>query len=277
MKVKDLFKKMATRAGIAETDAKLTEVIDALPDLDVDDELVANPLTQNLITFAEAEADTKIKGKYTAEALNGIDALLNPVLADFLDQSEIDALKGDKVTTKKLTKLLDKAKAIKAAGGSAADATKAITDLNNEIAKLKTDKDSEFATLISKHERERYFDRLAAKVTSRNDVTDYAKAKEGKRVLSDFEDTLESVGGVLDIKTGKVMKKDDPTLPLFIDNKAADADMILNKTLTDNQYIKKSDPVDTTILPVEQKNQQQGVNTSVSKNLASAKASAKTE
>ncbi len=270
MKVKDLFKKMAVRAGIPETDAKFIAAVDALPDFDVDDESVANPLTNNLITSAEAEADSKIKGKFTAEALNGIDALVNPVLAEFMDQAEIDALKGDKMTTKKLTKLIEKAKAAKLATGNSAETAKAMENLNNEIAKLKTDKDSEIATLTSKHKRERYFDKLAVKVTSRNDVTDYAKAKEGKRVLADFEDMLDTLGGVLDVETGKVMKKDDPTTALFIDHKAVDADMVMEKTLSDNKYIKVSDPADTTIVTTKTS---EGVNQSsaAAKNLSLAK------
>lgn len=242
MKLIDLFKKMATRAGIPETDAKFTEALAHIPaDAEVDDEVVANPLTQNLITLGEAEANPKVKAKYTAEALNGLDALLDPNLPDFFDAAELDTIKADKSTSKKLSRLIEKAKTLKAAGGNQADVQKTITDLNTEIAKLKTDSATEIGTLKSQYERERYFDRLAAKVIARNDVTDYAKAKEGRRVINDFQDTLDGVGGVLDLATGKVMQKSDPALPLFIDNKAVDVDGLMSKTLTDNDYIKKSD------------------------------------
>ncbi|WP_460973957.1 hypothetical protein [Spirosoma migulaei] len=243
---------MATRAGVTITDAKFTSMLELIPaDADADDTLIANPLSANLITEAEAKANPKIKGVFTAEALNGIDALLDPALADFLEPAEIEALKGDKMTTKKITKLFEKAKALKLAGGSSTDTAAALKTLNDEIAKLKTDKDTEIATITSNHERERYFDRLAMKVTARTDVTDFAKAKEGKRVIADFHDTLNAVGGVLDLKTNKVMRKDDNTLPLFIDNKEVDADAILAKTLADNEYIKKSDPAP--VAPIQTK------------------------
>ena len=251
MKLRELFSKMATRAGIPATDAKFTTALELIPaDADVDDDVVANPLTQNLITSAEAEANPKIKGKFTAEAYNGFDALIDPALSDFLEPAEIEALKGDKMTTKKLTKLLEKAKAAKAASGNSTETALAITKLNEEIAKLKSDGESVVNSLKSQHEEERYYDRLAMKVTARNDVTDYAKAKEGRRVITDFRDTLDGMGGVLDLSTGKVMQKADRTLPLFIDNKAVDVDAVLTKTLTDNDYIKKSEPAPSTVITV---------------------------
>ena len=242
MKLTELFEKMAVRAGIAKTDAKYTEAMALIPaDAEIDDDVVAKPLTENLITIAEAEAMPKIKSKFTAEALNGLDALLDPALSDFFDETELAAIKADKGTGKKLAKLIEKAKTLKTAGGTTTDVQKTLTDLNNEISKLKTDKDMEIGTLKSQYERERYFDKLATKVIARNDVTDYAKAKEGRRVISDFQDTLDSVGGVLDLTTGKVMQKGDPSLKLFIDNKEVDVDGLMQKTLTDNDYIKKSD------------------------------------
>lgn len=243
MKVKELFKKMATRAGIAETDAKLIAALDALPDVDVDDEAVANPLTQNLISEAEAENRPKIKSKYTAEALNGIDALVDPLLADIFSPEELETFKTEnKATTKKIAKLLEKAKTLKQAGGNQGETAETIRKLNEEITKIKSDKDTEVSSLVSKHQTERYYDRLATRVIGRNDVTDYAKAKDGRRVMDDLRDTLDSVGGVLDIATGKVMDKKDTSLELFIDNKAATVDGLLQKTLDDNGYIKKSDP-----------------------------------
>jgi hypothetical protein len=250
MKLKELFKTLATRAGVPDADAKLLEAINAIPDFDVDDDTVAKPITTNLITETEAEARPKIKNKFTAEVLNGIDALLDPVLGDFFDQTEIDAIKADKATTKKLTKLIDKAKAAKAAGGNSAETAQAITKLNEEITKLKSDKETDINTLNSKHATERYFDRLGMKVIARQDVTDFAKAKDGRRVIADFQDTLDSVCGVLDIASGKVMQKADPTLPLFIDNKAVTADTLLEKTLTENEYIKKSEPATSSTITV---------------------------
>jgi len=278
MKVKDLFIKLATRAGIPEADAKLTALVGQLPDLDVDDESVANPLTANLITQAEAEANPALKKRLTAEALNGVDALLNPVLADFLDQAELDEIKGDKVTTKRLQKLLDKAKAAKQSTGNSAETAKAIETLNNEIAKLKTDKEAEIGSLKSQYERERYYDRLATKVIGRNDVTEYAKAKDGRRVIADLQDTLETVGGVLDHATGKVMQKADPSLPLYIENKAVDVDFVLEKTLKDNDYIKKSDPAPAGKVKTQGADPADStVSVAAQKNLDRARQAAKTE
>jgi hypothetical protein len=85
-------------------------------------------------------------------------------------------------------------------------------------------------------------------------------------VLADFVDTLDSVGGVLDIKTGKVMKKDDPTSQLYIDHKAVDADMILDRTLTDNKYIKASDPADETVIVKTEQKTDEGISEAAKRN-----------
>lgn len=242
MKLKELFKTLATRAGVAEADAKLTAAIDAIPDFDVDDDSVANPITQNLITEKEAENKPKIKGKFTAEALNGVDALIDGELGEFFTPEQIEEFKKDqKPTMKKIGQLLAKAKELKAAGGSSAETAETIRKLNEQVSSLNTTKDTEINDLKSTHKRERYFDRLATKVLSRADVTDQAKAKDGRRVMADFEDTLTAIGGVLDIETGKVMSKSDPKLELFVNNKSVTVDSIMDQTLKDNDWLKKSD------------------------------------
>ncbi|WP_138994006.1 hypothetical protein [Larkinella sp. C7] len=242
MQLKELFKKLATRAGVNATEAKLTAAIDALPELDVDDDLVAKPLIDKLITEEEAGNRPTLKKKFAAEALNGADAIIDPILAELFTPEEIEALKKEeKATMKKIGKLATKAKELKTAGGNPTDTAKAIADLNTEITKLKTEKESEVNTLKKLHEEERYFDRLASKVIRRSDVVDYAKAKEGVRVVADFKDTLNTVGGILDITTGKIMQKADPSMELYIDNKAVTADLLLEKTLTENEYLKKSE------------------------------------
>jgi hypothetical protein len=257
MKVKDLFKKLALRAGIADTEAKLTALVDALPDLDVDDDLVANPLTNNLITEAEAGNRPTLKKKFKAEVLNGVDALVDPFLKELFTDEEIEALKKEEnPSLKKIGKLAAKAKELKTAGGNSADTAKAIADLNTEITRLKTERESEVTTLKKQHDEERFFDRLAGKVTRRSDVVDYAKAKDGIRVVNDFKDTLTTVGGILDIATGKIMRKDDPSMELYIDNKPVTTDTLLEKTLTENEYLKKSEPAPSG--PIQVPSQQQG-------------------
>ncbi|UHG93281.1 hypothetical protein [Spirosoma oryzicola] len=251
MKLKDLFTTLATRAGIAETDAKLKAVIDAIPDFDVDDETVANPIKTNLITELEAESRPTIKKKLVAQALNGVDAQLEAKLSKIFTAEEIEALKKDeKPTIKKLTRLLAKYDELEASSkpGDQAELNKTILDLNGTIEKLKTDNEVAVNAVRSEYDQKLYFNSLANKVIARADVTDYAKAKEGKRVITDLQETIEAAGGVLDFKTGNVMQKADPTAQLFIDNKPATVDSMLTKTLTENEYIKKSEPAGSTTI-----------------------------
>lgn len=252
MKLKDFIEKQAGKISSLDA-AKLATELAKLPDLDLDDEVVG-AIDGALITESEAENRPTIKSKFTAQALNGVDALLNPVLSEFFDETEIAAL--DKSTTKRLAKLIDKAKGLKSSGATPDEAAKTIRELNELVTKTKADSDTEISSLKSQFQRERYFDKLATKVLGRGDVTDKAKAKEARFVLSDFNDTLDSLGGVIDVTTGKIVKKDDPTLELFVGNKAVTVDSVLEKTLKDNDWLKVSDPRNESTVTVENKQKQ---------------------
>ncbi|MCX6217603.1 hypothetical protein [Spirosoma sp.] len=244
MLLKELFKTLAIRAGVPETDAKLVETIDALPELDVDDDIIVKPITGNLITESEAQNRPEIKKVFTAQALNGIDAQVDAVLADLFEGPELESFKTDnKATSKKIAKLVARAKELKSSSKPAdqTELNKTITQLNETIDKLKTDHEGVVTTLRSQYDEKLYFNSLANKVIVRPDVVDYAKAKEGKRVIADLQETIESVGGVLDFKTGKIMQKAEPEMQLFIGNKGATIDTLLEKTLVENEYLKKSD------------------------------------
>lgn len=272
MQLKDLFKTLATRAGIAEADANLKAAIDAIPDFDVNDESVANPLRNNLITESEAENKPTIKKKYTAEALNGVDALIDKELGEFFTPEQIEEFKKDqKPTMKKIGQLLAKAKELKTAGGSSTETAETIRKLNEQITNLTTTKDTEVNDLKAQHQRERFMDRQAAKMLSRSDVNDLAKAKDGRRVMADFDDTVEAVGGVIDHATGKVMQKKDPSLELFIDNKPATVDLLMDKTLKENDWLKKSDPAPTGVVTTTNDKADEGVSEAAKRNAERAK------
>lgn len=251
MKVSQIIKTLATRAGIAEGDANLTSVLEAVGDIDANDDL-GKALTEKLITEAEAENRPTIKSKFTAQVYNGIDALIHKDLAEFLSADEIEALKKEeKSTMKTLSRIMAKAKELKASGkpGDRADANKLQEQYNAEIEKLKAqlaEKEQKFEeekkTLESSYNEKMYYTELGLQVVGRNDVNDFAKAKKGKRVIDDFKETLEKLGGVLDISTGKIMQAADPKLELYIDSKKATPELVLEKTLAENDYIKKSDP-----------------------------------
>ncbi len=254
MLLKELFKVLAIRAGVPETDAKLVEAIAAMPELDVDDDLVAKPITANLITESEAEARPTIKNKFTAQALNGIDAQVDAVLGDLFEGPELESFKTDnKATTKKIAKLLTRAKELKQSSkpSDQTELNKTITTLNETITKLKEEHEGAVNSIKSDYDQRLYFNSLANKVIVRADVVDYAKAKDGKRVITDLQETIDSAGGVLDFKTGKIMQKAEPEMQLFIGNKGATIDSMLEKTLTENEYLKKSDgPAPAAPVPV---------------------------
>lgn len=280
MKLKDLFKKMALRAGIAETDANLVATIEAIPDFEVNDDTVVKPLTTNLITESEAENKPTIKTKFTAQTLNGVDALIDPALAEFMSEEEIaEFKKEEKATFKKLAKLTDKLKELKAGGGKPTDKNE-LNNLqkqyNDEIAKLKVqinqtiqDKDKEIEGIRKTHKQERFDDGLARKVLNRKDLVDFATQKEGRRVVADVYDTLKELGAQFDYETGSVVQSGDPSLAFFLDNKKATVDDIISKALTDNNYIKKSDPAPQNEIVIEQEKNRQDpkANHAVNKNL----------
>ncbi|OIN55658.1 hypothetical protein [Arsenicibacter rosenii] len=283
MKLKDLFKKMALRAGIAETDANLVATIEAIPDFEVNDDTVVKPLTTNLITESEAENKPTIKTKFTAQALNGVDAVIDPVLAEFMSEEEIAQFKKEeKPTFKKLNKLSEKLKELKVSSKPADknELNNLQKQYNDEIAKLKTqitqtiqDKDKEIDDIRKTHKRERFDDGLARKVLNRKDLVDFATQKEGRRVVADVYDTLKEIGAQFDYETGKVVQAGDPSLEFFLDNKKASIDDIINKTLADNNYVKKSDPAPKSEIVIEQEKNRQDPksNHAVNKNLSRLK------
>lgn len=253
MKLTEFVKTLAARVGIADTEAKLTETLGALPDIDIDDDAIVKPITENLITESEATNRPTIKNKFTAEALNGIDSLLDPALVDFFEGTDLETFKNEnKATTKKLTKLIAKAKELKASAkpGDQAELNRTINQLNETIDGMKTSHEEAINSLKTEHEHNLYYVELANTVVARGDVTDYAKAKKGKRVITDLKETIDQAGGVVDIKTNKIMQKGDPSMQLYIGNKPATIETMLDKTLTENDYIKKSDPAPTTPVQV---------------------------
>lgn len=284
MKLKEVFKKLALRAGIAETDANLVATLEAIPDFEVNDDTVVKPLTTNLITESEAENKPTIKTKFTAQTLNGVDALIDPALAEFMSEEEIaEFKKEEKATFKKLAKLTDKLKELKASGGKPADKNE-LNNLqkqyNDEIAKLKVqisqiaeDKDKEIENIRKTHKQERFDDGMAATVIARPDLVDYAKQKNGRRVVADVYDTLKELGAQFDYETGSVVQSGDPSLAFFLDNKKATVQDIINKALADNNYIKKSDPAPKNEIVIEQEKNRQDpkANHAVNKNLSRLK------
>ncbi|WP_234733403.1 hypothetical protein [Tellurirhabdus bombi] len=255
MKAKEFLKILATRAGIADTDANLTAFLDKLADIDADDDL-AKQFTTNLITEKEAENRPTIKAKFTAQALNGVDALIDADLAEFLTPEEIEAVKKEeKSTMKKISKILAKGKELKASNKPAdkAQANDLQKQYNEEIEKLKasakeieTKKDAEIEGLKKQHVQDRFNDRLAAKILTRTDVVDAVKSFDGLLGLKALEKTLEKVGGQIDYSTGKLVQTKNPELALYVDNKEATLDGLLDMSLKDNDYLKKSDPAPST-------------------------------
>ncbi|CCG99831.1 hypothetical protein FAES_1821 [Fibrella aestuarina BUZ 2] len=250
MKLRDLFTQLASDAGIAADDANLTALAAKIPeDAEADDETIVKPIRENLLTVSAAENNEKIKGKFTALALNGVDATIDPVLVELLGEEGAKTFKAENKTThKRVAKLLEQFKAQKK-GGDTSEAAKTITELNNQLAQIKTTHDTELQTLKDSFARDRFYDRLKIKIVNRADVVDLAKEEDGLLALTALDKKLGAVGGVLDVNTGKIMKKEDPTLELFINNKPATVDGLLDDTLKERKYIKASNPAPTN--PVE--------------------------
>ncbi|NID09365.1 hypothetical protein [Fibrivirga algicola] len=265
MKLKDFLEKQAGKVGNAIDAAKLTAELAKVADIDIDDD-VANAIDNNLITESEAENRPTIKGTLTARALNGIDSLLNPVLADFLEPDEIESLKGDKMTTKKLVKLIEKVKGLKTQGATPGEAAKTISDLNAEILRIKQESETKETTLKGQFARDRFYDKLTATITGRADVIDTVKEEDGLLAIKAFERKIDSVGGVLDVTTGKIMRKDDTTAELFVANKPASVADLLEQSLKEKNYLKVSNAAPTTIVEIPGKKAEQGEETPAQKN-----------
>jgi hypothetical protein len=264
MLLSTLLKNLANRAGKTDADAILIAALASVPQtLDIPDEL-CTAISSALITTTEARANSDLKKHFDALALNGLDTSISPYLDDLFEGDDLIGIKADKSTGKKVTKLAEKAKALKVelaeakAAGNTPDVKKytdQITTLNGQISTLTTGRATAVSEAVSateaKFERQIFESTLSGKVLSRTDVNDFAKGHGGQRVVDDFYRTVKAKGGVLDYKTGKIMQAADQSLPLFIDNKEATQDMLLQTTLEGDYLIKGVGvPAGTVIVPV---------------------------
>lgn len=247
MKLRDLFTQLASDAGIAADDANLIKLAALIPeDAEADDETIVKPIRENLLTVSAAENNEKIKGKFTALALNGVDATIDPVLVELLGEEGAKTFKAENKTThKRVAKLLEQFKAQKK-GGDTSEAAKTIQELHDQLSQIKSNHEQEVESLKSGFAKERFNDRLVSKILARADVVDLAKDEDGLLAMRAFDKRLDAIGGVLDLATGKIMKKSDPSLELYgSGNKPYTVDGVLDEALTEKKYIKASNPAPT--------------------------------
>lgn len=266
MLIAALLTNLANRAGITAQDAKLIDALQAMPaDLDVPDAL-ANAVVAGLMNETEAKNNATLKKHFAGQALNTLDGLYDPELDDLLaDDPDLPTLKSDKSSTfKKAQKLLAKTKELKAKL-AAAETPKEVKQYTDQINKLTRDLsdaatkyEAEKATALAEQKRgfqKDLFEKdFTAKLLARTDLNDFARAKNGRRVLTDYLEYLDEKGIVIDYETGKLVQKADPKLDATIDGQLVTSEALLEKVL-EGDYLKKGDtaPITpTTINPTAQ-------------------------
>lgn len=137
-KLGDLLKQLATKAGMTD-DAGLAALManDQINGIDVPDEFYTSFDNRLLSLSSALDNHPDIKKKYTAQALNGIDSQLKTYvesISDFDDATRTSVL-GEETSYKKLSSLLTKLDALRAAKAGA-DTDKDKVALQKKIDKL---------------------------------------------------------------------------------------------------------------------------------------------
>lgn len=165
MKLNDLFKDLATKAGVDLKNPALADVLAINAELPDD---VAQVLQANLLTMESAKNNPAIKSHYFAQAMGGVDTELERIWADpeLFTADEIAEMKKEFSSTKRMVqtiskqreKLEAKLKAVEAGGkakpGEADELRNKINELNLSIGGVKQTYEDKITALNAQHATE---------------------------------------------------------------------------------------------------------------------------
>lgn len=258
-----LLKSLATKAGLKLEDETLKKIlaVSEVSTLEVPEEF-NNALEQNLLTVESASANTTVRSKLFAEALNGVDKELDRVVGDFEFD---DAFKGEykgieKNTMEKVRKLsgglkskLEAAKKKAAESGTQKDQkevevlTKQIEELNRATEQLKVVHKTEIENLkaANLNDRKEFTMRslLAGKPLPKNGLSADINILTAKTLIEQAmaKDSLQ----VMFDEAGQPLlkqRKDGTDIDFFVDNKKVDYSTFIDGVLAQNKFIQVNDP-----------------------------------
>lgn len=259
----EILKSLAGKAKIKlddETLKKLLSFTDAAQ-FELPDE-IANAFEQNLLTEDSATANTNVRSKIFAEALNGVDAELDTMLGDFeFDDAFKTTYKGiQKNTNEKVRKLKaglqDQLKAAKEKAKNSGnpndkaevDALKAqIADLN----KKQSDRDLLHKTELENLKLQNLNDRkdytlrstLSGKPLPKNGLSQDINILTAKTLINQ-EMAKHGLVFYFDDNGNAVLKqkKDGAEIDYYVDNKSVNFDQFIDGVLAQNKFVQVNEP-----------------------------------
>jgi len=162
MKIGTFLETLAKKAGIDTTTPEFVAIKTSSESIEIDDTLATSFQTK-LMTLEAAENNPtiteKLKKKFRAEALDGVDAQLKNILElGVLSETDVTEIKGIEGTYKKLEVLGQKVKGIsESKGGKNADTEKLTSQINTlteQLGKVKQEFADKEKSLLDSHEGE---------------------------------------------------------------------------------------------------------------------------
>lgn len=258
----EILKSLAGKAKIKlddETLKKLLSFTDA-SQFELPDE-IANAFEQNLLTEESATANTNVRSRIFAEALNGVDAELDTMLGDFeFDDAFKTTYKGiQKNTNEKVrqlkTGLQNQLKAAKEKAKNSGDPNdkaqvtalqNQINDLNKKQEDLKLMHKTEIENLKMQNlnDRKDYTLRtkLSGKPLPKNGLSPEINILTAKTLISQ-DMAKNGLVYYFDDNGNAVLKqkKDGAEIDFFVDNKKIDFDSYLDGVLAQNKFVHIND------------------------------------
>lgn len=255
MKLAELIAKLAKKSGVDTNGEEFKKI--SIPDVEIPDE-VATQLDQKLMNEAAAASNSAIRNKIKAEALNGIDALVDAIIEE--DQLQgVDAVKNASTSYEKVKKLFGLQKdvhaqklkdAVKPGKGDVDKEVyeRQLADLNGQLKTLKqtlSDKETEF-----KNTREA--DLTGFDIQKILMGKEYALPKEMDHDLK-LQTANAAVQKQLQAKGLKIIRTEQGTLaivktdgtPAYNEsNEAIELNSFFDGALAQNKLLKVNDPAD---------------------------------
>jgi hypothetical protein len=258
----NLIKSLATKAGLKADDETLKKImaIAEVSTLEVPDEF-NTALETNLLTEQSAAANTNVRSKLFAEALNGVDVELEKFIPDFeFDDTFKTEWKTNKNTNDKLRKLnaqmkvqVDKIKEAAKTGKHDANAEAQvsalkgqISDLNKQQENLKLLHQTELDNLKNQNltDKKNYLlqTKLAGKPLPKNGLAPEINILTAKTLL---EQDLAKHNLIItfDGNGQPILKqrKDGADIDFFVDNKQVTFDGFIDGVLAQNKFVQVQD------------------------------------
>jgi len=252
MKTIDLLSSLMEKAGI---DLKAPENKDIFSSQTEIPDSVAEALEENLLTVASAVSNSKVKNTIIAKFANGIDSeIANRAATLGLTEDKISSISGEKGTGKKLQLLLDsineKIEEAKESGSKIKPELKVLekqlSDLNAELSKYKTDyiPKSDYEKFVAEKENELLNNSVIQEFMQKSWSDIYSEDLRPILAKTKLDAKLKELGAKLIRKDGVIEIVDSETGTEKFDksNKLVKFAPLVDSLMTDNKFIKVSDP-----------------------------------